>query len=592
MVASTNNIAASVNNGFVYFHRDGDSRVIEFDATLFDYDAALYFDDDVRPDDVPILGFQGNEAFAANQGLHVVKANPNQGHDIWSHIDDFTAWSVVTGAHIEYTSHYLLTNFDVVGKEGGFWAANTGIKLGNNVTEVVIRDVQVDGFETGIDLNKVLLHDPDSDLHNYAVIDALISNVENAIANQDLRDTVTTSDELPGLTPDLELDELSYQHSDTYSESVVNISGTKSDSLGMVDFPGGSDSFGIFRSEVVNILETQGYYSTTSGQNYFLVDIYLTDRATGEIFYETHPVFISSDTLSRGPYSGALYNGGQNITYLNGQQYAGDQVLDVPIPASPTSGFTYSLSDYVSTTVDVSLEEEYWLEGYSGTETLSIDVRDGIFVNTGDARNIDLHVDGGEAVLTANNGTLEFGDSRDFQIFGSEAAIGFDGTNGQTAILDFDQGSNLAFVADEDGLGKIQEINSSGLDGTANVLSGIDLGHSTLTIELSGLSSVAGTQFVLMDADEIIGIFEEAVVGGLGARNAVIVVDYEQDVVSLELSEGEGNVTVETVGSEADGDIHVLFYELMRADLDEMNCKTVSHIYSEEVDEEGISGFL
>ena len=51
---------------------------------------------------------------------------------------------------------------------------------------------------------------------------------------------------------------------------------------------------------------------------------------------------------------------------------------------------------------------------------------------------------------------------------------------------------------------------------------------------------------------DIVGIFNEAQVGGLGERDARIVVDYENDSVSLELAAGNGAVSVETYGAESD----------------------------------------
>ena len=96
LVTSTDNVAASVNTGFVYFHRDGDDRMIDVPAENFAYEDAL-MRTSVSADDTPILSFSGNETFAAREGLHVVKSNPAQGHDVWSHLDDFTAWSVQSG---------------------------------------------------------------------------------------------------------------------------------------------------------------------------------------------------------------------------------------------------------------------------------------------------------------------------------------------------------------------------------------------------------------------------------------------------------------------------------------------------------------
>ncbi len=590
MVASTNNIAASVNNGFVYFHRDGDDRVIEFDASLFDYDAALYYQDDVRPDDVPILGFQGNEAFAAREGLHVVKANPNQGHDVWSHLDDFTAWSVKIGAHIEYTSHYLLTNFDIVGKEDTqFSPAETGILLGNNTTEMVIRDVQIDGFETGIDLNKFFTRsDWTPDMHNYVVINADITNVDRDYENYraSLDQIYDSVNDLPSRPLDLRLDgDLTYQHSNTYSQSVVEITGTKTDSLGTVDFPGGTDTFEIQRTEVINILENQGYYSTSGGQNYFLIDIYLTDRLTGEIFYETHPVYLASDTLGRGPYSEAQFNGTQNITSSGGQQFAGGQLLNTPIAATPTSGSEIAQATVATGSVPTSAMEsqtmsfmaatvdedaahdhdtmdhddmdmgsaEIWMDGYDGEDVLHLNVESGTFGNVGDMSNTDVSVNGGTTVLAAGGGSFSLEAGRTLAVFDAAAEVGFDGDDEDAlAILDLQDGSTVSFQADEDGLGTIEEISSGTYGDEPQVASGIDLGNATLSIDLAGLTAEQGAAFTLMDADEIAGVFNEAIVNGLGARNAKIVIDYETDSVSLELSEGDGSVEIETLGVETD----------------------------------------
>ena len=585
MVASTNNVAASVNNGFVYFHRDGDGRMIDFDASLFDYDAALNFDETTNADDVPILGFQGNEAFAAREGLHVVKANPNQGHDVWSHLKDFTAWSVQNGVHLEYTSHYVLEDFDIIGKDPTrFSDPENGISIGNSTTEIVIIRPTIEGFSTGIDLNKFFTETRwEGSPHDYVVIDPDISNVDRDYANYDSsRDRILDSDDISERPVNLTIDgTINYS-----SGSTIYLEGTKSDSLGSVDFPGGTDTFRIRSSEMANVLENTGYWTTSSGQDYTLLDIYLTDRLTGDIYYETHPVYLSSGTAGRGLHADAQFNGTQNFSTVGGQRFAGDQILDTAIPATPTSGIPYSVSDFVQTLDEPSALEDSWLDGYDGDNTLSIRVDDGLFFNTGDATNVDLQLYGGEAVIAANNGQMEMGSSRSIEIVGSEASVGFDGTNGQTAILDFDQGSNLAFFADEDGLGTIQEFDSSGIDGPPDVLSGIDLGHSSLTIELSGLSPEAATQFVLMDADEIIGIFEEAVVGGLGARDAAIVVDYLQDIVTLELTDGEGVVVVETIGSERDGDDFAVLFDLMRADQEVVEYKPDNHLHAEDIDEE------
>jgi hypothetical protein len=302
MVESTSNIAASVNTGFVYFHRNGDDRMIQFDASLFDYPGALYYDKTVSADDTPILRFDGNETFAAKEGLHIVKANPNQGHDVWSHLNDFTAWSVRSGAHLEYTQHYILSNFDVIGKDPTpFSAPASGISFGPNTSEIVILDARIDGFKVGVDLNKTFTDKSLSpELHNYTVINATITNTTQAYANYDpALDTVTTRTALPRLAPDLVLDgPLTYSHEATsWGDRAVKISGYKTDTLGKTEFPGGTDDFRIKQAEVTGLLNQNGYWTTSDGKAYFLADFYFTDRITGDIFYETHPVFLSDKTV-------------------------------------------------------------------------------------------------------------------------------------------------------------------------------------------------------------------------------------------------------------------------------------------------------
>jgi hypothetical protein len=347
MVDSTDNIAASVNTGFVYFHRNGDNRMIEFDAGLFDYPGALYYDRTVSVDQTPILGFDGNEAFAAKEGLHIVKAGPNQGHDVWSNLTNFTAWSVQSGAHIEYTQHYILSNFDLIGKDPTAYSLPvTGISFGPNTSEIVVLDARIDGFKTGIDLGKHFTNSNLSpELHNYTVIDAIITDTAQAYANYNAAlDTITTKSALPGLAPDLVLDgPLTYRGELLgWDDRAVQISGSKTDTLGRTDFPGGTDDFRIRQVEVARLLEENGYWTTSGGKAYFLTDIYFTDRVSGDIFYETHPVFLSDKTAANVAswLPSAKSNGTQDILTINGIKMAGDQVLDVALRAIPPESTT------------------------------------------------------------------------------------------------------------------------------------------------------------------------------------------------------------------------------------------------------------
>ena len=197
---------------------------------------------------------------------------------------------------------------------------------------------------------------------------------------------------------------------------------------------------------------------------------------------------------------------------------------------------------------------QIWING-SGETGSDIDVTasGGRFANTGDMGGLDLYVSGQtDAILATDNGWYEVGAGNILSLTGS-ADVGFDDDDGDMAILDFDEGSTLALSVEDGQLGEIAEFHSGAFgDGAPNVQSGIDIGGATLNIDLAGLSSSAGNTLSLMSADELVGLFDDATVSGLGGRNATILVDYTNDTVTLQLSSGNGQVSVETVGQEDD----------------------------------------
>ncbi len=367
MVASTDNVAASVNHGFTYFHRDGSNTMIDFDASAFAFPEALFYNPTTQADDTPILSFDGNEVFAANQGLHIVKHGPNQGHDVWSHLNDFTAWSVISGAHLEYTSHYVLSDFDLISRDQDpFIAYSTGIQLGTNASDITIVNSNVDGFKNGIDLNKTFV-DPSgntntwpADLHNFIIVDGTVTGANTAYQNFDGRyDQILSGNQVPNSAPDLQLDsQLVLNDAPTNTTVVFSLTGTKTDSLGQTTFPGGTEGIGITGSEnthvhyetAMRLLATKGYWTTSSGQNYTLLDVYFTDRLTGEVFVETHPIYVNANV------SGITNNGMQDITSSGGVDYAGSTALDVATLAVPSVPQTGTTSQTMSSMVDMSTQ--------------------------------------------------------------------------------------------------------------------------------------------------------------------------------------------------------------------------------------------
>lgn len=202
-------------------------------------------------------------------------------------------------------------------------------------------------------------------------------------------------------------------------------------------------------------------------------------------------------------------------------------------------------------TLNISDTGQAWLAGSDGS-ALDINVSGGRFANTGNMSGADLTATGGQTILATGGAEYDLDAGQTLSVDSSSAKVGFDSNDGGLAILDMHAGATLAFSAQDGDFGDISEFRSGAFGDTPNVSSGIDLGDATLDIDLTGLSASAGTAFTLMSADELIGLFGNATVNGLGARDANIVIDYQNDTVTLQLSAGNGAVSVSTVGSESD----------------------------------------
>lgn len=314
MVASRHNIAASVNHGFVYFHRGfvADDAQLQFNALSFAHPEALFYRSRLKPDDAPILEFDRNETFAAKAGLHVVKSNPNQGHDIHSVLSNFTAWNVEVGAHLEYTSHYTLQNFDLIGRPTArFKKAIDGIVIGQNTTDITVHDAKITGFETGVSLMKKFVNLKVSpEQIDYIFVNPQISAARRPFENFDPKyDTILTQTELSETPLGLQLAGPARFARDMEH---LKFRGTKTDSLGKIAYPSGTDHVVLRHKDVANILQTNGYYTTPEGQNFAAVQLYLSDRVSGDIYTKTALIELDNSITPgspKGPYKTARFNG-------------------------------------------------------------------------------------------------------------------------------------------------------------------------------------------------------------------------------------------------------------------------------------------
>ena len=66
-------------------------------------------------------------------------------------LEDFTAWNVDLGAGLEYTSHYTLKDFDIIGNEDSLYTPRDyGILFGGNVSDMTIVNPTIENFTWGI----------------------------------------------------------------------------------------------------------------------------------------------------------------------------------------------------------------------------------------------------------------------------------------------------------------------------------------------------------------------------------------------------------------------------------------------------------
>ena len=306
LVASIGNIAASANRGFTYFHRDHSKTMIGTDPSLFMAPQAVGLAGTVPADKIPIRHFHGNESYASTVGVFVVKANPRQHHDIYTVMSDFTAWEVKTGASIEYTSHYLLRDFDVIGLTSEpFRHAETGIEFGRNTTDMVVRDARIDSFEVGIDLDKDHVSTNPMGLDQFVVIGGQVTGVTQVYQEHDASDIIIDNSDLAANRFELTFDGVNgdgrYEYLDpaTTAGTGITFRGTKTDSIGPNPIPAGYDSLGMYSQDMIALVAQAGYYQTQSGEHYTVKREYFSDRATGEVHMQPLKILLGPEVVEK-----------------------------------------------------------------------------------------------------------------------------------------------------------------------------------------------------------------------------------------------------------------------------------------------------
>jgi hypothetical protein len=289
LVEAVDNVAAGVPSGagFTYFHRGLDSFHIPVDPSTSPLSDSLNYLDKVRSNTPNISIFLNNESIATETGLEIIKANPRQSHDLRSVLDNFLAWEVKTGVHLEYTGHYTVKNLDVVASDSAGIATKytVGLDLANNVFDVVVNNANIDGFYTGVRQAKHgvsgLAFMNTLDKWDYVYVDVSVHNANWAFTNKTPGDTFLTA-------ADLQNGRLLYHSS--FAEThiaqvngVYDLVGVKTDSIGSKAGYDIWDPHRINATELRGSIEQNGYWTTTDGRRVALIEDYVADRATGDV---------------------------------------------------------------------------------------------------------------------------------------------------------------------------------------------------------------------------------------------------------------------------------------------------------------------
>ncbi len=314
LVDAVDNVAAGVpgGHGFVYMSRGNGG--IAVDPATADYSESLRYVDEAFVNYPAITQFAGNEAFAVGVGLEIIKAGSEQGHDVRSVIDDFLAWEVSTGIHLQYTAHYTLTNIDLIATDGSASGRTPwrGIEYGPNAINMVINGAEIEGFPVGVYLAKQAtnMNNPFDGKWGYVFIDVDVTGAATNFANVDAGDRFMQASELMDgrLLFESGIDGIPVAPTPGWLNT-LNLHGAKTDSIGNDSVSPSWDPILYDYWNIQGAIMEEGYWTLPDGRKVTVIDQYFTDRATGAI--DKVGIFVEwprdfSDFPSQPHYNGVL----------------------------------------------------------------------------------------------------------------------------------------------------------------------------------------------------------------------------------------------------------------------------------------------
>ncbi len=293
LVDAVDNVAAGSpgGHGFVYMTRHPEDELRRIDPATVQNGEKLRYVDEAYPYTPNIAVFHGNEAFAVDAGLEIIKPNQEQNNDSRTLLDEFTAWEVRAGVILQYTAHYTLTDIDLVSTAQTlrhYAGPNVGLDYTINVFDIVVNRANIEGFDTGARLMRWSQIEGVTDFQ-YVFVDTNFNGNDTNVLDLMQSGSGFAADRFL-TSADLRSGALSYASSlgsvidgpDTWmGEPWVELRGLKTDSLGEVATSTVWDPFRLNYWNIRGAVEQNGYWTLNDGRKVTLIEEYVADRATG-----------------------------------------------------------------------------------------------------------------------------------------------------------------------------------------------------------------------------------------------------------------------------------------------------------------------
>jgi len=453
-LAAIDNVSATSGGaGFFYFHRGVDN----IDPTV---DALPQPEIGQANPTIPVLqppidAFIGNESIADAMGLNIVgEEEPRVFNDGRSIIQDFAAWEFgIHGATLQYGTHYTFKDIKFFGSTTLRNRLEAGFDIGTSTEDVVINGATIANVPFGIVTRDNFTESTQIALYgrlDQARVDRITDygqrfydvvfgpgvgkeldgrKAQPGSAFKPIKYTVGDSADLPNLPLTLRLDDASlkaiWAAPGGGLVQAAYITGTKTDTMGTVDFPTFSEQIKLDRATIDNLLTEFGYFTAGGGRRVVLANTVYSDRFTGESQILTHTVEIAAD-WQLPPDARAL----GALPDITSAAYSTLLIIrNNPIIAFPATNAVY----FANGLRDAALPDTVFVRGNIRAEAMTGNAAGNLVAAWGGADTVD-GAGGNDTLLGGNGEDVLTGGDGDDRVYGDHGDDSVSGGNGNDTL--------------------------------------------------------------------------------------------------------------------------------------------------------------